>query len=55
MEEQIRKMVLNKTRQLSKEITQETGIQSSLEEKDIREHVVMALEAIKHTKKNNNF
>ena len=55
MEEQIRKMVLNKTRQLSKEITQETGIQSSLEEKDIREHVVIALEAIKHTKKNNNF
>lgn len=55
MEEQIRKMVLDKTRQLSKEITQETGIQPSLEEKDIREYVVMALDEIKYPRKNNNF
>jgi hypothetical protein len=55
MEEQIRKMVLDKTRQLSKEITQETGVQPSLEEKDIREYVVMVIDEIKHPRKNNNF
>jgi hypothetical protein len=55
MEEQIRKMVLDKTRKLSTEITQETGIQPSLEEQDIREYVVMALDEIKHPRKNNNF
>jgi hypothetical protein len=55
MEEQIRKMVLDKTRKLSTEITQETGIQPSLEEQDIREYVVMALDGIKHPRKNNNF
>jgi hypothetical protein len=48
-------MVLDKTRKLSTEITQETGIQPSLEEQDIREYVVMALHEIKHPRKNNNF
>lgn len=51
MEEQIRKMVLSRTRQLSTEIIQETGIKPSLEEQDIKEYVALALNEITQTKK----
>lgn len=51
MGEQIRKMVLSRTRQLSTEIIQETGIKPSLEEQDIKEYVALALNEITQTKK----
>lgn len=53
MEEQIRKMVLNKTKELSAEITQQTGIRPSLEEQDIRDYVIMAVKEINRSRKNN--
>lgn len=51
MEEQIREMVLTKTRQLSTDITQETGIKPSLEEQDIKEYAAIALNEIKQARK----
>lgn len=54
MEEQIQKRILNKTRQLSSEINQQTGIRSSLEEQDISEYVVRVLNEIKYSGKNGN-
>ena len=50
MEDQIRKMVLTKTKYLSDKLTQETGIHPSLEEQDIKDYVVMAINEIKHMK-----
>jgi hypothetical protein len=50
MEDQIRKMVLTKTKHLSDELTKETGISPSLEEQDIKEYVVMAIKEVKQTR-----
>ncbi len=50
MEEQIRKMVLTKTKHLSDKLTQETGVRPSLEEQDIKEYVVMAIKEVKQSR-----
>ena len=50
MEDQIRKMVLTKTKYLSDKLTQETGISPSLEEQDIKEYVVMAITKVKQAR-----
>jgi hypothetical protein len=50
MEDQIRKMVLNKTKHLSDKLTQETGVNPSLEEQDIKEYVVMAIKEVKRAR-----
>lgn len=51
MEDQIRKLVVDKTRHLSDKIIQQTGIQSSLEDQDIKNYVALALKEIKRLKK----
>jgi hypothetical protein len=50
MEDQIRKMILNKTKQLSDKLTQNTGITPSLEEQDIKEYVVLAIQEVKQSR-----
>jgi hypothetical protein len=50
MEDQIRKMVLTKTKYLSDKLTQETGISPSLGEQDIKEYVVMAINEVKQAR-----
>ena len=50
MEDQIRKMVFTKTKYLSVKLTQETGISPSLEEQDIKEYLVMAINEVKQAR-----
>jgi hypothetical protein len=50
MEDQIRKMILNKTKQLSDKLTQDTGITPSIEEQDIKEYVIIAIAELKRSK-----
>ena len=50
MEDQIRKMVLSKTKHLSDKITQETGIQPSLEDQEIKDYVTMAINEVKQAR-----
>lgn len=46
-EAQLQKTVIKKTRDLSEKIIEETGIASSLEERDIHDYVIMAINEAK--------
>jgi hypothetical protein len=50
MEDQIRNLVVRKTRNLSNEIIDQTGIEPSLEEHEIKDYVAMAIDEIKRMK-----
>lgn len=50
-EEKLQKVVLRKINDLSEKMTIETGIQSSLEEQDIKDYVLMTINELKRTKK----
>jgi len=49
-EDQLQKEVIKKTRDLSYKIIEETGIASSLEERDIHEYVIMAINEAKRAR-----
>jgi hypothetical protein len=51
-EDQLQKTVLKKTRDLSKQIVEETGIASSLEERDIHDYVILAINEAKRARTN---
>ena len=53
-EDQLQKTVLKKTRDLSEEITQDTGVASSLEERDIHDYVIMAINEVKRARSSSN-
>ena len=49
LENQIQKTVLNKTRDLYLKLGDETGVQSSLEERDLQNYIQMAINETKKT------
>lgn len=53
-EDQLQKIVIKKTRALSEKIIEETGIASSLEERDIHEYLIMAINEAKRARKFSN-
>jgi hypothetical protein len=53
-EDQLQKEVIKKTRDLSDKIIEETGIASSLEERDIHEYVIMAINEAKRARSSSN-
>jgi hypothetical protein len=53
-EDQLQKTVIKKTRDLSDKIMEETGIASSLEEHDIHDYVLMAINEAKRTRSSSN-
>jgi hypothetical protein len=53
-EDQLQKTVLKKTRDLSDKIIEETGIASSLEERDIHDYVIMAINEAKQARSSSN-
>lgn len=50
-DEQLQKEVIKKTKDLSEKIIEETGVASSLEERDIHDYVIMAINEAKRTRK----
>jgi hypothetical protein len=48
-EDQLKKRVLSKARALSEKLTEETGVVSSLEERDMHDYVIMAINEAKRT------
>ncbi len=50
-EEVLQKKIFQKTKSLSEKITEETGIASSLDERDLHEYVILAINEVKKTKK----
>jgi hypothetical protein len=52
-EDQLQKTIIKKTRDLSKKIIEETGISSSLEERDIHDYVIIAINEAKRTRRFN--
>ncbi|MGA8564631.1 MAG: hypothetical protein WB587_07735 [Nitrososphaeraceae archaeon] len=53
-EDQLQKEVIKKTRDLSDKMTEETGIASSLEERDIHDYVIMAINEAKRARSSSN-
>ena len=53
-EDQLQKEVIKKTRDLSDKMTEETGIASSLEERDIHDYVIMAINEVKRARSSSN-
>ena len=53
-EDQLQKTIIKKTRDLSEKIIQETGIASSLDERDIHEYVIMAINEAKRARNSSN-
>lgn len=53
-EDQLQKTVIKKTRDLSEKIVEETGIASSLEERDIHDYVIMAINEAKRARRFSN-
>jgi hypothetical protein len=53
-EDQLQKEVIKKTRDLSEKIIQDTGVASSLEERDIHDYVIMAINEAKLARKSSN-
>jgi hypothetical protein len=53
-EDQLQKTVLKKTRDLSDKIKEETGIASSLEERDMHDYVIMAINEAKRARRFSN-
>ena len=53
-EDQLQKTVIRKTRDLSEKIIEETGIASSLEERDIHDYVIMAINEAKRARSSSN-
>ena len=53
-EDQLQKTVIKKTRDLSEKIIEETGIASSLEERDIHDYVIMAINEAKRARSSSN-
>ena len=49
-EDQLQKTVIRKTTDLSEKMIQETGVASSLEERDIHDYVIMAINEAKRAK-----
>ena len=49
-EDHLQKTIIKKTRDLSEKITEQTGIASSLEESDIHEYVILAINEVKRAK-----
>ena len=53
-EDQLQKTVIKKTKDLSQKIIEETGIASSLEERDIHDYVIMAINEAKWARSSSN-
>jgi hypothetical protein len=53
-EDQLQKEVIKKTRDLSEKIIQDTGVASSLEERDIHEYVILAINEAKRARRFSN-
>ena len=53
-EDQLQKTVIRKTRDLSEKMIEETGIASSLEERDIHDYVIMAINEAKRARSPSN-